>query len=53
MDEILIDSKWNCIGRNHISDMLLYYFMLMKLLGKYCYPMYSFTVYRIHDSATV
>jgi len=35
MDEILIDSRWECSVRIQCLEMLLYYFMLPKLLRKY------------------
>jgi len=34
MDEILIDSRWDCIVKYQCSDMLLYYLMLLKITEK-------------------
>ena len=45
MDEILIDSRWDCIVRNQASG------MLMKITEKVlldCNTVYNFTVYRIY-----
>jgi len=44
-DEIFIDSKWDCMVRNQCSDMLLYYFILLKITEKVlldCNSIYSF-----------
>ena len=52
MDKILIDSRWDCIDRNHVFWPLTILFNVTEITGKILLDrnlMYSFTVYRIHS----
>jgi len=50
-DEVLINSRWDCMVRNQCSNMLLYYFMLLKITEKILLNrniMNNHIVHRIH-----
>jgi len=42
MDEILIDSKWNCIDRNHIFRHATVLFHVNEITGKVLLPYVQF-----------